>query len=387
MHKNKLNLDKRIDYSVILPVFLLSLIGLASLYVAYSQDLVTTNVAKEVTKQGIWYILGIIVVIVVMQMKTEWLWKATPFLYIAGCIVMLFLWKFHDKELALVTGSRNWFTFGSMSFQPSEIMKIAYILAIARIITAHNAFHRLRTLKTDFELLGKLILITIPIVIFQIMQDDFGTMLTYTAILGGMFLMSGISWRITLPIIFVAVCLGVTGLYLVTTENGRNILYAIGFKPYQFGRVESWLDPFADPTGASFQQARSLIAVGSGGLFGKGFNVSEIYVPVRESDLIFSVVAENFGFIGSSFVIFLYFLLIYRIMHVCLDSNNQFYTYIATGWIMMLLFQVLENIGATIGLLPLTGLTLPFISQGGSSLLANMVALGLVLSMRFQKSD
>lgn len=387
MNKSKLNLDKRIDYSVILPVFLLSLIGLASLYVALSHDLVTTNVIKEVAKQGIWYAIGIVLIIIIMQMKTEWLWKMTPYIYLAGCGVMVLLAFFYDRSAYEMWGSKNWFRIGSFSFQPSELMKIAFILIVARIITTHNAKYRLRTLRSDFELVLKLILITIPIVIFQILQDDFGTMLTYTAILGGMFLMSGISWKIITPTILVAVLLGGAAIYLATTEHGRNILYSIGFKPYQFKRVDSWLDPFSDPNGTSFQQAQSLLAVGSGGMFGKGFNVSDVYVPVRESDFIFTVIAENFGFVGGSITIFLYFLLIYRVINVCLDSNNQFYTYIATGWIMMLLFQVLENIGASIGLLPLTGLTLPFVSQGGSSLLANMIALGLVLSMRFQHSD
>lgn len=377
-------LDKRIDYSVILPVFLLALIGLASLYVAYSHDGMTSSPIQEVLKQGTWFVLGIFVAILVMQLNAKWIWKLTPWAYLAGCVLMIILAIFYDRAAYAQWGSKNWLRFGGFSLQPSELMKIAYILAMARLITQHNLVHLQRTIRSDWQLIFKMVLLTIPIGIFQLIQDDFGTMLTYTAIFGGLFLMSGISWRITLPIIGIGAFLGATAIFLVTTPSGRDILYTIGFKPYQFLRIESWLDPFSDPNGASFQQARSLMAVGSGGIFGKGFNVSDVYVPVRESDFIFTVIAENFGFVGSSFVIFLYFLLIYRIMHVCLDSNNQFYTYIASGWIMMLLFQVFENIGASIGLLPLTGLTLPFVSQGGSSLLANMIALGIVLSMRYQ---
>ena len=103
--------------------------------------------------------------------------------------------------------------------------------------------------------------------------------------------------------------------------------------------------------------------------------------------MIFTVIAENFGFIGSVFVIFTYFILIYQMIRVCFDTNNEFYAYIATGIIMMILFHVFENIGANIGLLPLTGIPLPFISQGGSSLLGNMIGIGLMLSMRFQQDD
>ncbi|MGB4921637.1 MAG: FtsW/RodA/SpoVE family cell cycle protein, partial [Enterococcus aquimarinus] len=110
----------------------------------------------------------------------------------------------------------------------------------------------------------------------------------------------------------------------------------------------------------------------------------DVYVQVRESDMIFSVIGENFGFVGSTLVILLYFVLIYRMIRVCFDTNNEFYAYIATGIIMMILFHVFENIGANIGLLPLTGIPLPFISQGGSALLSNMIGIGLILSMRYQ---
>ena len=175
--------------------------------------------------------------------------------------------------------------------------------------------------------------------------------------------MSGISWQIVIPVIAAFVLIGRDHL-LVTTDMGREFLYNVGFKEYQFARIDSWLDPFHDTQGQSFQLAYALMAIGSGGMFGKGFNVSDVYVPVRESDMIFSVIGENFGFVGSAFVILLYFILIYRMIRVCFDTNNEFYAYLATGIIMMILFHVFENIGANIGLLPLTGIPLPFISQG-----------------------
>ena len=128
-----------------------------------------------------------------------------------------------------------------------------------------------------------------------------------------------------------------------------------------------------------------MISVGVGGLWGKGVGVANVNVPVRESDMIFTVIAEDFGFVGSAFLIFLYFMLIYRMIRVTFKSNNQFYTYISTGIIMMILFHVFENIGAAIGVVPLTGIPLPFISQGGSALMANIIGLGLVLSMKYNQ--
>ena len=162
----------------------------------------------------------------------------------------------------------------------------------------------------------------------------------------------------------------------------RQILLNIGFKNYQFARIDSWLDPYGDQGGNGYQLFQSLKAIGSGKMLGKGFGVSDVYVPVRESDLIFATIGENFGFLGGTFLIAIY-LSCYQMIRVCFDTKNEFYTYIATGVIMMILFHVVENIGMTIGLLPLTGIPLPFISQGGSSLLGNMMGIGLIMSMRY----
>lgn len=374
---------KSIDYGILLPVFLLSIIGMISLYVALDKD-GSTNIASQMLQQGLWYILGVVFIFIVMQFSPKVVWKLTPIGYVFGLGVMTALLFYYDATLATRTGSKNWFRVGSLTFQPAELMKIAYILILAYIVTAHNIKNRQRTLKTDGMLILKLIIATIPVGILLKLQNDFGTMLVFIAILGGIFIMSGISWKIIIPVVVLFTLFGAGILYLVTTDAGREVLYGLGFKSYQFARIDSWIDPFHDATGNSYQQAQALKAIGSGGVGGKGFNVSDVYVPVRESDMIFSVIAENFGFIGSCFVIFLYFILIYRMIRVCFDTNNEFFSYIATGVIMMILFHVFENIGANIGLLPLTGIPLPFISQGGSSLISNMIGVGLVMSMRYQ---
>lgn len=382
--KNKYSLDNRIDYGVLLPVFVLSLIGLAALYVALNFDSSVQDVMGTMSKQVLWILMGALAVIILMQFTSEVLWKLTPFFYLLGLGLNLSLVWFHDERTAALTGARNWLKVGSFSFQPSELMKIAFILMLAYIVTRHNLKHS-HTMKADFQLIGKLILATIPIVISLKYQNDLGTMLVYVAILGGVFLMSGISWKIVAPtiILFIAVAGGV--LYMITQEAGREFLAKnLKIEAYQFARIDSWLDPFHDTSAASMQQSNALIAIGSGGIAGKGFNVSEVWVPVRESDMIFTIIGENFGFIGGCLVILMYFILIYRMIRVCFDTNNEFYTYIATGIIMMILFHVFENIGSNIGLLPLTGIPLPFISQGGSAILSNFIGVGLILSMRFQ---
>lgn len=379
------NLDSRIDYGVILPVFLLSLIGILSLYVALYNDPNRPNIGSMLVKQGLWYLVGGVSVIVVMHFSSKMLWRLTPFFYAIGLLMMGLLLKFYDQDLEAQTGSKNWIRIGGSTFQPSELMKIAFILMLAYVITMHNVRNAERTLKSDMWLIGKMMLVSIPVVLLVLLQDDFGTMLVFLAILAGVFLMSGISWKIITPVFLIAFLLGIGTIYLVTTDSGREFLYSMGFKAYQFERIDLWINPFHDDQSRSFQPMYALIAIGSGGLFGKGFNVSDVYVPVRESDMIFTVIGENFGFIGGCFIILLYFILIYRMIRVCFDTNNEFYAYIATGIIMMILFHVFENIGANIGLLPLTGIPLPFISQGGSSILGNMLGVGLIMSMKYQK--
>lgn len=335
--------------------------------------------------QGVWYALGTIAIVLIMQMKSKWLWRLTPYVYGLGLAVMLALLKFYDKSLAASTGSRNWFRItGNLTFQPAELMKIAFIMMLALVVTSHNVKHKTRTLTTDWELIGKMLAVTLPVIGLVLAQKDFGTMLVFLAIFAGVFLMSGISWRIIVPVLAIVVILAGGVLFLVMTDTGRDILTHVGFHEYQFKRIDSWLDPFHDIQGDSMQQAYGMMAIGSGQMFGKGFNVSDVYVPVRESDMIFTVIGENFGFVGSAFVILLYFLLIYQMIKVCYDTNNEFYTYISSGIIMMILFHVFENIGANIGLLPLTGIPLPLISQGGSSILCNMIGIGLILSMPYQ---
>ena len=362
--------SNRIDYGVILPVFLLCLVGMTSLYTALSHDPNNPSVLRGLLMQGLWYALGTVAIVLIMQMKSKWLWRLTPYIYGLGLAVMLALLKFYDKSLAASTGSRNWFRItGNLTFQPAELMKIAFIMMLALVVTSHNVKHKNRTLTTDWELIGKMLAVTLPVVGLVLAQKDFGTMLVFLAIFGGVFLMSGISWRIIIPALAIMVILAGGVLFLVMTDTGRDILTHIGFQEYQFKRIDSWLDPFHDIQGDSMQQAYGMMAIGSGQMVGKGFNVSDVYVPVRESDMIFTVIGENFGFIGSAFVILLYFLLIYQMIKVCYDTNNEFYTYISSGIIMMLLFHVFENIGANIGLLPLTGIPLPFISQGGSCLI------------------
>lgn len=375
--------SSRIDYGIIFPVLMLAIIGLASIYVATTHDTSATSILRQVFSQLIWYILGIIIVAVIMRFDAKQLWRLAPLAYGVGLFLLFLVLFFYSRSYAANTGAKSWFAIGSLTFQPSEVMKPAYILMMARIITLYNSKVKVRTVRTDWKLIGTMILWTLPIPVLLLLQHDFGTTLVFIAIFVGLVVVSGVTWRILIPSFVGMVILGSSTLMLVATSWGRTLLEKVGFEAYQFARVDNWLHPASDTTNSGYQLWQSMKAIGSGQLVGKGFNVSNVNVPVRESDMIFSVIGENFGFVGSVLVVGLYFLLIYKILQVIFDTKNEFYAYVATGVIMMILFHAFENIGMNIGLLPLTGIPLPFVSAGGSALIGNMVGIGLIMSMRY----
>lgn len=373
--------DDRIDWGIIFSVLVLAVIGMLSIYVAVTHDTSNASVGRTMLAQALWYGIGIVAVIIIMQFDAEQLWKIAPLAYGIGLTLLILLLFLYSRSYAVQTGAKSWFAIGPFTFQPSEIMKPAYILMMARVIAEHNSEYPQRTIQSDWKLLGKMFLWTLPIIVLLKLQNDFGTTLVFIAILCGMIVISGISWKIILPLFGMGALLGGLAIFLVVYD--RSILLHLGFQNYQFARVDAWLHPQGSTTGSSFQLWKSMIAIGSGQLFGKGFDVANVYVPVRESDMIFSVIGEDFGFIGSCVLIFIYLLLIFQMIQVTFDTKNKFYAYISTGVIMMILFHVFENIGMCIGLLPLTGIPLPFISQGGSALIGNMIGIGMVMSMRY----
>lgn len=375
--------SSRIDYGIIFPVLMLAIIGLASIYVAATHDTSATSILRQVVSQLVWYVLGIVIVTVIMQFDSKQLWKLAPIVYGIGLLLLVLVLFLYSRAYAANTGAKSWFALGPFTFQPSEVMKPAYILMMAKVITVYNSKVKERTVRSDWKLIGTMILWTLPVPILLLLQHDFGTMLVFIAIFAGLVVVSGVTWRILVPSFVGMVVLGSSTLMLVATSWGQSFLSKLGFESYQFARIDNWLHPASDTTNSGYQLWQSMKAIGSGQLFGKGFNVSNVNVPVRESDMIFSVIGENFGFVGSVVLIGLYFLLIYKIIQVIFDTKNEFYAYIAVGVIMMILFHVFENIGMNIGLLPLTGIPLPFVSAGGSALIGNMIGVGLIMSMRY----
>ncbi|WP_208559811.1 FtsW/RodA/SpoVE family cell cycle protein [Marinilactibacillus kalidii] len=376
----KNNDSRRIDYGIVLMIMLLALFSVTTIY--STTVLMQGDSLKHTVMQVLWYILGVITVVIIMQFDSEKMWRMTTYLYIIGLVVLLLTVLFYDRHLHLLTGGKRWVRLGPLgTMQPSEFVKIPYILMLSKVVTLHNSRTLLKSVQTDAVLLVKLLFFSLIPITLVFMQNDLGTALVYIAIAIGITLLSGITWKILVPIFLLLSIFGGTLIVLVTYN--RDLLMRLGFQGYQFARIDTWLNPHEGSTDATFQVLQAFKAIGSGGVFGKGLGVSDVYVPVRESDMIFSTIGENFGFIGSSILIFIYFMLIYYMVRIIYDTKNEFYAYIATGVIMMIVFHVLENIGMNTGLLPMTGIPLPFISQGGSALIGNMMGIGVMMSMRF----
>ena len=388
MPSQRRTFESRIDYSLLLPVLLLLSIGVTAIYIAVSHDY-PNNVLQIVGQQVVWILLGFLISFIVMFFNTKFLWKMTPFLYLLGLGLMVLPLVFYSESLVASTGAKNWVSIrGVTLFQPSEFMKISYILMLSRVVVKFLQQNRNyeRTIALDLFLIVKLALYTLPVLLLLALQSDLGTALVFSAIYCDIVLLSGVSWKIILPVFLTVSLLFTVFMVIFISNGGRAFLHGLGMPTYQINRISAWLHPFEYAQTVTYQQAQGQIAIGSGGLLGQGFNVSNLLVPVRESDMIFTVIAEDFGFLGSSLVIVIYLFLIHRMLQITIKSNNQFYTYISTGLIMMLLFHIFENIGAVTGILPLTGIPLPFISQGGSSIVSNLIGIGLLLSVSYQNS-
>ncbi len=377
----------RFDWTLAFIILLLGLISLIAIASAQTtgQYKLLENPKNFIPSQIQWYIVGSVIIAIAMYLEPEQYKKAAWIIY-GGGILLLALLIILPDSLSFVSrrsGAKSWFHIpGIGSIQPAEFMKTFFIIGMARMITQHHEKFLEKTLKTDFFLLAKMgVLLFIPL-FFILLQPDLGTALVFIAITAALVVVAGVTWRIILPLFLGTASIG--AILLWAALYAQDFLTAhFNFKPYQFGRIYSWLDPYSYASNEGGHLITSLNAIGSGEIFGKGFKGREVYVPESHTDFIFSVIGEDWGFLGASVVICVYFFLIYHLTKITIELKDPFSTYISAGIIAMITFHVFQNIGMTIQLLPITGIPLPFISYGGSSLMGNMLAIGLVFSMKF----
>jgi len=329
--------------------------------------------------QMLWYCIGFVFLTIVLLFDYNHIGNFTYIFYGIGILLLVGV-LFTEP----INNTTSWYNLGFFSFQPAELMKIITIMTLAKYLSKkveqeEKPFERLIELIPIFAIIGA------PMLLILI-QPDLGNAVVFTGILISMMIVGGVKGRHFA--LFGALAGSFFGFMTYLYQFNQNLFFKI-IKSYQWDRFVFWVNPDLDPGGKGFQLKQSLIAIGSGQLMGKGINAGTQarfgWVPVGESDFIFTVIAEELGFLGASLLIFLFFLLVYRMVRIAMDAKDPFGTYLVSGIIGMFVFQIFENIGMTIQLMPITGITLPFISYGGSSLVTNFIIIGLVLNVGMRR--
>lgn len=367
MLKKKINLDK----TLILYVSIFAIISLISIYSASMY--LSKTLGNLVLKQAMWYAVGILFIFIIYKLKISFFIKISPYIYLFNVILLLGLLFVGP----VINGSRCWYIIeGIGSFQPSEFMKISLVLIEAYIIDKFSS--KEKNAKNEFKLITLIFIVFLIPSILTFLEPDTGAVIIYFIITLLMLFISGIRLRwfiigISMLIIVVASFLA---FFFLKQDMFIKIFGSDFF--YRIDRVINWQN------GSGMQLENSLAAIGSSGILGHGFNKTPLYFPEAGTDFIFSVYASNFGLIGSCIFILLVMLFDIHLIKVGMNSKN-IYKYIISGILGIFIYQQIQNISMTLGLLPITGITLPFISYGGSSLLSYMILIGFVISIYNEK--
>ena len=350
------------DVQLFLYMLLLIAFGVVMGYSAGFADQGAATGFSQSVKTVIWTSIGLIIFFVAASVDYHWLQTLTVPIYVL-VLGLLTLTMLIGTNLF---GAQMSITVAGLDFQFSEVSKVLMIVVLASFLSSRR--ERIGRLST---LVGAGLLMAVPtLLVFK--QPDLGTALVFVAILVGMLFMSGasIGWMGVL-----------TGATIAAAPIAVQTL-----ADYQRARLFCFLDPYADPQGACYQLVQALNAVGSGGLFGQGLTAGRQnqlgFLPVQSTDFIFTVVAEELGFVGGMLLLALFALLIWRVLAIGWGSRDALGMMVATGLASMLLFQIMVNVGMVIGIMPVTGIPLPFVTYGGSSMISLLFGMGILQSVR-----
>lgn len=366
----------KIDYSILGFVFIFFLISVVTINSALTY--LPSDVGNLALKQVIWYGVGLLLVFIIFKVKNEYLYRNAWFFYILCNLLLLCLLLFAPA----INNSKCWFIIPKIgSFQPSEFTKISLMLVLGTMINNFRLDYEEPSIKEEFMFLLKTFIVVLIPSILTFLEPDTGVVIIYFIIYISMLFASGIRlrWFIILGgIILLAIGL-VLGCYFTSEKLfvsifGNNLYY-------RFERVFNW------KSGSGLQLENALAAIGSAGVFGHGYNKTPIYFPESGTDFIFAVFASNFGLLGCFLFLLLLLLFDGKLFFIAIKKIPLTDKFVLAGIIGMLIFQQIQNIGMTIGLLPITGITLPFISYGGSSLLSYMILIGIILNIREEHSN
>ena len=372
-------IDKYIDRYILFYIGLLGAISCVFIYT--SSEVFAQYAGSFVVKQILFYIIGFVLMIGIALLHVGHLKKFAWIFYVLIVLLLIGLIFAPENIARPINQAKAWYQVKYIgTFQPSEFLKFAFVLVVAKIIDRHYTKKEKQSLMSDCMLLSKIAIVTIPPMILVYKQPDTGMLLLYLALLIPMIYFSPISKKILISIaaIPVTIVMSVVIIYFQYHDFFQEQIVE-RLSPHQVSRVNGWLQPF-EYEDSSYQTRQGILAIGSGELTGKGFLGNDVYVPEKHTDFIFSTIAEETGFIGGTIVILLYFLLLYRLVLIIIKVKSVFSYAAGAGIVGLLTFQICQNIGMTLGLLPVTGVTLPFLSYGGSSLLSNFMLLGLLFA-------
>ncbi|MBU6112998.1 MULTISPECIES: FtsW/RodA/SpoVE family cell cycle protein [Mammaliicoccus] len=375
---------QRIDWRLIFIVLLLFATSCLIINSAMSSGQYGTNF---LLKQVLYYAMGFILAIILIFISPKTIRKYVWIVYILGNLSLVGLLVSPESSFTpIINGAKSWYRLGPISVQPSEFMKIILILVLANVVYQHNRFTYNKSITRDFNLLFKIFLTSLVPMGLILFQNDLGTTLVLIAIILGVIIVSGVTWRILAPV-FIALFAFGSSVILLMIYKPSIIEKVSGVQTYQFGRINSWLDPYTYSSGDGYHLTESLKAIGSGQIFGKGLNNGEVYIPENHTDFIFSIIGEEFGFIGTIAVLIIFLMLFFHLIKLATTTSHPFNAIFIIGYLTFVLFHVVQNIGMTIQLLPITGIPLPFISYGGSSLWSLMAGIGIILSIYYHEKD
>ena len=357
-----MNTNKKIFITTVI----LSLIGVIMIYSSSYiwASFKYNNPYKYVISQGVFFIIGILLMKLFSKINYNIYKKySNKFLFI--CFILLILVLIPGLG-SVRNGSRSWFGLFGLGFQPSELAKISLIIFTSKYLSRNDKLKR-----NTFKFMWPILLIIMIFFGLIMLEPDFGSGMVIVCSLIGIIFISGCD-------VSIFVKLGILGLI--------GIVILILIAPYRLSRITSFLNPWSDPLGSGFQMIQSLYAIGPGGLLGFGFLGSRqkhFYLPEPQTDFIFSIITEEFGFLGAVILLSLFVYLYYNIIKKAINTNDLFGKYLIFGFVFLMLFQTLLNLSVVVGLVPITGVTLPFISYGGSSLLVSMISIGIILNVNF----
>ncbi len=354
----------KMDKILFFTVIILSLFGLLMIYSSSSiwADYKFNDSFHYVKYQGVFFIIGLLLMIIVSKINYKLYYKYSNLILICSFILLILV--LIPGIGSIRNGSRSWFGIGPFGIQPSEAAKISLIIFTSKYLSLSDNY-------INSYIKGVFPILFVVCIIFGLimLQPDLGTgLILFVSIIAILFI-AGVSMKFF-------ICGGVIGII--------GVIILIIIAPYRMDRITSFINPWSDELGTGFQIIQSLYAIGPGGLLGNGYLNSiqkHFYLPEPQTDFIFSIIAEEFGVVGAFIVVGLFFLLFYRGISISSRCYDSFGKYLSFGILFQLIFQTIMNLCVVVGLIPVTGVTLPFISYGGSSLIVSMISMGIILNI------